>query len=247
MNQHLDTIVQLQRSLIELGAAEERLHGIPDWMRELHEEHSGRKSEIAALEETAEAAAHDRRAAEGALADVQEKLKKFQQQVARVSNQREYGALLQEIDTAKSTIGGYEEQAFSAMERLEQAQTELTEKRDAFKDLDDRYASEQKRWEGEKPGVQKQVDELRKHVAQLREGLPRPVIRQFERVLERNPGRALAPVRLQERIGKGQREWHCGQCNYRVRPQVVVEIRNSENLVQCDSCKRILYVETEGS
>jgi predicted nucleic acid-binding Zn-ribbon protein len=247
MNQHLDTIVQLQRSLIELGSAEERLHGIPDWMRDLHDEHSGRKAEIAVLEETAEAAAHDRRAAEGALSDEQEKLKKFQQQINRVSTQREYGALLAEIDTAKATINSFEEQACSAMERLEQAQRDLAEKREGFRELDGRYATELARWESEKPAVQQQVDALRQRVADLRERLPKPLIRQFERILERNPGRALAPVRLIDRAGRGQREWHCGLCNYRVRPQVVVEIRNSDSLVQCDSCKRILYLEADAS
>ncbi len=67
----------------------------------------------------------------------------------------------------------------------------------------------------------------------------------FDRILDRYPGGALAPVRSIERPGKGQREWHCGACNYRVRPQAVVEIRNGSNLVQCDSCKRILYLEAE--
>jgi predicted nucleic acid-binding Zn-ribbon protein len=243
MNPHLETIVQLQRSLIELGAAEERLHGIPDWMRELHEEHAARRAEIEALNETAEAAARERRAAEAAVADEQEKLKKFQQQINRVSTQREYGAVLQEIDTAKATITGFEEQAFSSLERLEQAQRELADKREEFRDLDERYTAELGRWEKEKPEVQRQVDGLRQQVADLRQRLPRQLISQFERILERNPGRALAPVRLIDRAGRGQREWHCGLCNYRVRPQVVVEIRNGDGLVQCDSCKRILYLE----
>jgi predicted nucleic acid-binding Zn-ribbon protein len=37
--------------------------------------------------------------------------------------------------------------------------------------------------------------------------------------------------------------WHCTACNYNVRPQIVVEIRNNGSLIQCDSCKRILYFE----
>jgi predicted nucleic acid-binding Zn-ribbon protein len=247
MNQNLETIVELQRSLIELGAAEQRLHGIPDWMRELHEEHAARKAEIDALEELAAAASHDRRAAESAVADAQEKLKKYQQQINRVSTQREYGALLHEIDTVKGEISGFEEQAFSSLERHEQAQRDLASKREGFKDLDARYAAELGRWEGEKPEVERQVEALRGQIATLRERLPRSVAAQFERILDRNPGRALAPVRLIEGPRKGPREWHCGLCNYRVRPQVVVEIRNGDGLVQCDSCKRILYLEAEPS
>jgi predicted nucleic acid-binding Zn-ribbon protein len=245
MNPSLETVVELQQAILRIKEAEQRLHGIPDWMRELHDEHAARQAEIDELEQTVEEAGRDRRTAEAAVADSQEKLKKFQQQINRVSTQREYGALLQEIDTVKSQIGGFEEQAYSSLERHDQKQQELEEKREAFRDLAARYAAELARWESEKPAIAQQVATLREQIEDLRRKLPRQVLAQFERILERNPAGALAPVRLIERPGRGPREWHCGVCNYRVRPQAVVEIRNGDSLVQCDSCKRVLYLEEE--
>ncbi len=241
--QHLDTIVELQGALDQLRDAERRLHGIPDWMKELHEEHGARQGEIEALEADAEAIAHDRRFAEAAIGDVQEKLKKYQQQINKVSTQREYGALLQEIDTAKAQIAASEEQALAMIERFDQTQKELAAKREAFREVEERYAVELARWEGEKPAVARQVDELNGRIAVLKDRLPKGLVSQYERIRERHPNGALAAIRLLERPGRGQREWHCGACSYRVRPQVVVEIKNNGSLVQCDSCKRILYVE----
>ena len=245
MNPYLDTIVELQSAITRLKEAEHRLSGVPDWMRELHEEHSARKREIDALQEASDEAAKERRTAEAATQDAQEKLKKYQQQINRVSTQREYGALLQEIDTVKQQITASEGQAFSALESSEKAQQELTEKRESFRELDERYATEQARWEAEKPEVARQIAELKKRIGELRGQLPRQTASIFERILERYPAGALAPIRLIERPGRTQREWHCGACNYRVRPQTVVEIRNGSGLVQCDSCKRILYLEPE--
>lgn len=245
MNQHLDTIVELQSALDQLKAAEQRLHGIPDWMRELHEEHAKNKAQIEQIEQTVEEAARERRAAEAATADAQEKLKKYQQQINKVSTQREYGALLQEIDTVKALISGSEEKGLASLESWENAQKELAAKRESFRELDERYATELARWESEKPGVASQVADLKARIAEMRSSLPRGVASQFERILERNPGGALAPVRLIQRPGKAQREWHCAACNYRVRPQSVVEIRNGTGLVQCDACKRILFLEPE--
>jgi len=63
MNPHLETIVELQSDISQLKEADARLHGIPDWMRELHEEHVKRKAEIDALEQAAEEAAKERRSA----------------------------------------------------------------------------------------------------------------------------------------------------------------------------------------
>lgn len=245
MNQNLQSILELQSALTRLHEAEQRLHGIPDWMRELHEEHTARKAEIQATEETADEAARQRRAAEGAVQDAQEKLKKYQQQINKVSTQREYGALLQEIDTVKGQISGNEEQALSALERHEKAEKDLEGLRASFRETEERYAAEMTRWEAEKPEIARQVETLKGQVAEIRSRLPRGTVAQFERILDRYPGGATAPVRPIERPGQKQREWHCLACNYRVRPQVVVEIRNGDSLVQCDSCKRILFIEEE--
>lgn len=245
MNQNLQNVLELQDALARLREAEGRLQGIPDWMRELHDEHEARKGEIQVLEETAEEASRQRRVAESAVQDAQEKLKKYQQQINRVSTQREYGALLQEIDTVKGQISGQEEQAFSSLERYEQAQKDLAALRESFRDVEERYKAEMVRWEGEKPEIARQAADLRGRIADLKQRLPRSLVSQFERILERYPAGAVAPVRIIERPGRGQREWHCAACNYRVRPQVVVEIRNGSTLVQCDSCKRILYLEEQ--
>jgi predicted nucleic acid-binding Zn-ribbon protein len=245
MNQNLQNILELQAALTRLQEAEQRLHGIPDWMRELHEEHTARKTEIAATEETAAEAARQRRTAEGVVQDAQEKLKKYQQQINKVSTQREYGALLQEIDTVKGQISGNEEAALSALDRHEKAEKELEGLRESFREIEERYATEMTRWEAEKPGVARQVESLKAQVAELKGRLPRGIVAQFERILDRYPGGATAPVRPIERPGQKQREWHCSACNYRVRPQVVVEIRNGDSLVQCDSCKRILFFQEE--
>jgi predicted nucleic acid-binding Zn-ribbon protein len=228
MNPHLESVVSLQQAILDLKEAERRLHGIPDWMRELHDEHALRRSEIDELEQAVEDASRERRTAEAAVADSHEKQKKYQQQINRVSTQREYGALLQEIDTVKSQITTFEEQALSSLERHDEKQQELTEKLEGFRDLAERYDAEMARWESEKPGIAQQAAQLREQIESLRSTLPRPLLAQFERILDRNPTGALAPVRLIEGPRKGPREWHCGICNYRVRPQVVVEIGNGE-------------------
>jgi predicted nucleic acid-binding Zn-ribbon protein len=233
----LETIVELQGALGELRQVETRLQGIPDWMRELHDEHGRRRAELDALAAEIDGAVRERRAAEAAIADAQERLKKYQQQIGLVSTQREYGALLKEIDTVKVQIGKLEEEALQALDRLEQARAGSETQRQEFAELDTRYGTELERWESEKPAVAQRASELRDRVATLRERLPRAVAAQFDRVLARHGGEAVAAVRRGERG-----VYSCSACNYRVRPQVVVEIRNTGNLVQCDACKRILMV-----
>lgn len=238
----VETIVELQQACSELAVAESQIAGVPDWMLELHEEHRSRAGEIAEIEAAVAEAGRRHREADAGATDAGEKVKHFQEQIGRVRNQREYSALLQEIDTAKGRVRELEEQARTAAASEHDHQQRLDEAREAFRDLDERYATELAKWEEQKPEVARRAEQLRGRVAVLRERLPRPILAQFDLLRGRYDGQALAEVREVERAGKSAQMWHCSACNYMVRPQAVVEIRNHGTVVQCDSCKRILHL-----
>jgi len=243
----IETVVDLQTAHNELKAAEALLEGIPDWMRELHDEYTTRRAEIEAIEKAMEDAVAVRRDAEAGVADSQEKLQHYQDQIGRVRNQREYSALLQEIDLVKQQVQRFEEQGIAALETQESEQAQLDEARTAFSDLETRYNQELEKWEAQKPEVQEKAEKLRGRIQTLEEQLADPILRQFQAIRARFNGAALAQVRQLQRVGKKSVPmWHCSGCNYRVLPQSVVEIRNSGSVVLCDSCTRILFwVEEE--
>ena len=246
MAEQLSTIVELQLALNELRAAEELLGGIPDWMQELHDEYSERKAVIDSLATEVEDAAVANRAAEAEISILREKVKHFQEQIGQVRNQREYGALLQEIDGAKQQVSTFEEQALAALETQEEASGRLEEEQESFKDLNTRYSTELEKWEKQKPGVAKKAAALRSSIEVLRERIPRRTLVHFEQVVSHRDGKGVAAVQEITR-GKGPKIWHCGECNYRVRPQVVVAIQTESKIEYCDSCKRILHIEEDAS
>ncbi len=245
----LDAIVALQGALNQLANAEGRLAGIPDWMQELHTEHGLQQTEIETARLASDQAAHERRQAEAALTDAQEKLKRYQEQLSRVSTQREYGALLKEIDGVKALIRTTEQQALEALERYEKAQQALVEHTSGFQELDLRYRTELAKWEAEKPAIAQLAAELKTQVDELRQRLPAGTRILFERIYERTGGDAIARVvRIEGAAGRGSSAntlWHCNACSYSVRPQIVVEIRDGSKLNQCESCKRILFWQAE--
>jgi predicted nucleic acid-binding Zn-ribbon protein len=240
----LETIIALQQALDELRSAESQLAGIPDWMEELHAEHSTAKAEIDELEAVVDEARRERQEAEAVVADSQGKLKHFQEQVSLVRNQREYGALLQEIDQVKEVIRRAEEDGLAAMERQEEAQQPLAEKREGFSGLDEKYREALAKWETEKPRVAEHAKVLESQIEELRDSLSRSELLRFDRIRERYDGQAMAAIRGLER-GRMPKIWHCSECNYRVRPQAVMQILNEGSIVLCDSCKRILYLPPE--
>jgi uncharacterized protein len=239
----LKTFHQLAR---ELAAATERLEGVPEEMRALHDEYTAAQGELDALAAGAEEAAHDRRVREADVADAQEKLKKFQQQVPLVRNQREYGALLTEIDGAKGALRALEESALEAIERADRLAREIEERKAGFSGLEERHAAALAEWEARKPEVAAEVARLSGEADKVRAALPRAIVSQYERIAERYDGDALSSLQGTERPG-GAIIWHCGFCNYKIRPQLAVEIRTRGAVVQCDGCKRFLVAEEESA
>ncbi len=243
---NLEAIVALQKSLSELNSAEETLSTIPDWMSELHDEHGQKREAIEVAQATSEAATLARRKAEVELNDNQEKLKRYQEQLSEVSTQREYGALLKEIDTAKEQIKTFEQQVLESIEGFDEAQRAVVEHSEGFRELDERYNHELAKWEAEKPAITKQVKRLKKEVAELRKRISRGALVLFERLYERAGGVALSQVnRIEGPPRSTNAIWHCEVCSFSVRPQVLVEIRTGGTLIQCESCKRILHMVAE--
>jgi len=243
MARQLDTVVALQKALNKLHQLDESLAGVPPEMRELHDEYTLRKAEIDELEATISEVTSERRSAEIGIQDCEEKLRHFQEQVNRVRTQKEYSAILHEIDMVREESRALEERTLDAMERLEEAEAALGEMRQAFEEIDAQYAVEDEKWKEAKPGVMQQAESTRALVAELRESLTHSSLLFFDRIYDRTKGQALAEVVPIERGVKGPNMWHCGACNYNVRPQAVVEILNYGSLISCDSCKRLLYIE----
>ncbi|MDX1383745.1 MAG: C4-type zinc ribbon domain-containing protein [Thermoanaerobaculia bacterium] len=245
MARDLDSLVQLQHALHEAETARRELGGVPDSMREIHEQHLEHSERIRALEAEIQEAELARRSSEAAVADAQQKLAHFQSQVNRVTTQREYGSLLKEIDAVKEEIDAHEEVALAMLETVEAARAEIETQKGEFADLDRQYQEMLAGWEEQKPAVAARLAEVEADIEKLQETLPRHLVGQFHRLYERHGGEAFASISRVEASPRAASVWHCSVCNYSVRPQVIVEIKNNGSLIPCESCQRFLYIEEE--
>ncbi len=241
MERVLDTIVELQEASVELARSLALLDGVPDSMQELHDEYESKRSEIEELEQERQQAELERRAAETDSAAGKESIGHYQEQISRVTTQREYGALLSEIDTVRAQMREADERALLAMERQDQASALLGELRGAFESLDLQYQEALAAWDEQKPALRKRVEVLKGRIEVLRERLPAATLNLYGRLFERHGGSPLAVIRVIESARAPIR--HCSFCNYRIRPQVVLQIQTRGALVPCDSCQRILYLD----
>lgn len=235
-------LIVFHRLARELALANARLEGVPEEMRSLHDEYTAARAELDELARGAEEAALDRRQREAAVADAQEKVKKFQGQVSLVRKQNEYVALLSEIDQSKNALRAAEEGALESIEKADRLARELAERRQGIGGLEERYQAALADWEAKKPAVAEEVRALSAQVAEKQAELPRQVVMQYDRIAVKYKGDVLSTVRRAERPN-GAVLWHCGTCNYQLRSQLALEVRTKGAVVQCDGCKRFLLAD----
>ncbi|MEM1244753.1 MAG: hypothetical protein AAGK22_00195 [Acidobacteriota bacterium] len=208
-------------------------------MQELHAEHQRIKARMGECEETASSALLEQKAAEGSAQEHLAKAAHYQEQIAQVTTQREYGALLNEIDAAKKLASDFEEKALEAIEIVDTANSEKESLETEFQEVDSKYQIELAEWEEEKPQVAEEMDRLEAEADVLRAKLPKPILLAYERLYERLGGNPLAKIQPLGASGSG---WRCSTCNYAIRPQVVVQLRAANELVPC-TCGRQLYID----
>lgn len=165
-----------------------------------------------------------------------EKLR-LQQQNAR--NNKEYQALLIEINTEKVDKGKVEDELIKLMEQVEKGQKELTELGAQLQAEKDRLTNMQQQIGDKLAALQAEVDALRAPRDQAHQAVPPKARDVFDRLSERFDGEALSAI---SKPDQRREEYVCSACNMDLVPDVYNKLHSRDELVFCPSCRRILYI-----
>jgi predicted nucleic acid-binding Zn-ribbon protein len=232
MNKDLERLIALQKLDSARLDAERRLAEAPERERALDGRLESARERAAKAKERLGENQNARRAIEKDVAVHQGRLSKFREQAMAVKTNQEYHAIQKEIGFAQNEIKGLEDKILERMLEADEftATTKLAEA-----DL----AVEQKAVEAERRALMGELAEIGASLARLateRADLVRlidpRVLAMFDLVSRKRNGIAVAEAR----------DFICTICHVRLRPQVFNTIRRNEDIVQCDSCQRILYI-----
>tara|TARA_Y100000994_G_scaffold234346_1_gene223108 strand:+ start:331 stop:1041 length:711 start_codon:yes stop_codon:yes gene_type:complete len=167
--------------------------------------------------------------------DSNEKLKKYKDQLYLVKSNKEYDALMLEIDHIKEFLDGVETNILE----LEEKKSSFEEKNKS-NELD--IESNQKRLDestlelsnamtstkSEEDGLNNERDGLVKNIADN-------LISSYEQLRNARDGKAMVS------INRGA----CGYCFNQLPPQFVIEVKQNNSIKNCDSCGVFLYYDLE--
>jgi len=228
------SLLKMQELALEIQAAHAVVDGAPAKIEEAEGRFRERNAEYVAIKERYDAIDADRRARSLELGALEETRKHYQDSLMQVKNQREYAAVLKEIDAAKASIGEHEEAILASMDEVETLKTDL-EARAAH------IEAERTIVENELAAIEAASAEARERIqraaderAQIESTLPAPLVANVKRVEEGRKGIFLV---------RAERE-SCSACHVRLRPQVYQEIRQAAKIHMCGSCRRYLFHES---
>lgn len=232
MNENIRRLVRLQEIVFEIRDLTTRRDAVPGQIAELEQAFQQKIEEIGADRLNHETLVQEVASLRTEDESNRLRLGRAQQKLMQVSNQREYSAVLNEIDATKAELSRIEAAIETRQARIE----ELAEPAAA---ADGRIAEERRKVEEEKARIAQDLEQVNGRLEELTgqreeivEQLPAPFVQRFDTIIKKRNGIVMA------RVEGGA----CSACHVRLRPHLINLVRRGTDLISCESCRRFLYV-----
>lgn len=226
-------IVALQKIDSEIYTLNTQLKEKPAVLEQLKSEFELHKEALTALEEKLKAIQVDRKAKELELKTQEDEAAKANAQLSQIKTNKEYSAKITEIEHIKADQSIFEEKILISFEESDVVTSEIEKEKVKVSEEEKNYLAKKKETEDDIGVIEDRVKVLQSQHEQATPGISNEYLSRYERILKHKDGLALVPV------DGGS----CGGCNMNVTPQQVNEIKMNDQLVICEMCSRILYLE----
>ncbi|MDD4051585.1 MAG: C4-type zinc ribbon domain-containing protein [candidate division Zixibacteria bacterium] len=235
MNGDLELLLKLQNIDYDLGELERSKEYIPDMMDNLRREIDDSRQRLELTREGLSKAQLEQKDAELQLTERQERLRKLQERMMAIKTNKEYDALVSEIDQVKREIGTLENRAMELMGFIENHEKEIrgyVEKAEAVAGANTEQLNSLQQ---QIDSVGNKVDEKTHERHSLVSQISKQTMLVYERIHRGKGGAVVVSVKKRA----------CGACYKALPPQRIQEIKIGDRIITCDSCGRMLVWTSE--
>ncbi len=232
MDDQLRTLIDLQALDTRIAALEAEAARLPKEIATVHAEVEETKTVVESSKARLDADKKEQRAKEKDLEVSQAKHAKTEARLYEVKTNKEYSAVLTEIEEIKQEKAKVEEEILVLMESQEQLTAEIKEAEARFKARESQGRAEEATFQEKLRGIEVDLGAVRAERKELAGRLPAAVLADYEKLLRARGGLALVPV---------AKPASCGGCRVTITPQRLQELRAQTAPIPCESCGRYLY------
>lgn len=236
MRKQLDLLWELQKIDLAIRTIQEDRERYPKEVKRLDEKCRIEKERVQKEREKIELLEKERRQKEQHLGSEQERVKRTETRMFDVKTNKEYQALLTEIEGVKEASSREEEEVLRILEEIDEAKKNLTKWEKEVSASLDKIEAERKVIEGkmahDDAGWKKQIERREALSKQIESRLSKL----YNTLQEKRRGVGVVGVKHET----------CQGCYLNIPPQMYIEVQKNKQLIQCPNCNRILYWEADG-
>ena len=170
---------------------------------------------------------------ENKIKKLNEGMVKTKARLLEVKNNKEYQAMLKEIEIAESSRGDIETEIISILETLDKLSMLVKKDEEILKQSKNKYEQEKKIIEDDLNTIDADVLDWEKKRIDLQKNVSDDLLARYEKIRNRNKGVGVISV------------WKavCNGCHMNIPPQLYNELQKSNELLSCPNCSRIIYFQ----
>jgi predicted nucleic acid-binding Zn-ribbon protein len=164
---------------------------------------------------------------------INDNITKAKERLLEVKNNKEYQAMLKEIEVAESSCGDIETEIISLLEELDKLTVLVKKDEETLNQQKKKYEEEKKKIETDIDAIDSGFVHWEQKRDELRKKVPGDLLAKYEKIKNRNNGVGVISV------------WKavCNGCHMNIPPQLYNELQKSVELISCPNCNRIIYFE----
>jgi len=235
LNDELETLCEVQKLDTRIIENERTRAFGPQKIEAMAKEISEAKERLAREKAVIEELEKERRKKEQELEAEKSQVKKSEAKLNEVKTNKEYQAMLKEIDAAKASNDKTEEEVLVLLERTEELKKDVQTSAREFAKREKEVLDETKTIEKEIKTVEEVVTALRKERERLLSGVSGDLRARYNILIEKRGGLAVVNVR----------NGTCMGCFMNIPPQMFIEVMKNNETITCPSCNRIFFYQEE--
>jgi len=232
-HQDLVLLVRLQDTYDGIAEAIRERQTPPPEVMELQQENLRRQEELESIEQQVTGFNEELEEVRKKEQECQLELEHFQRQKGMVTNEREFTAVISEIDYATKALGEAGERRKELEESIENLTKDIEERRNSRPEEEAAHSQVVDGWDQRKEELRKTVHSFVIQAKEIEADLNPKNRARFLRLLESKKGKAISAVV----------EGSCSVCHFAMRPHVQQRVRRCEEIITCEHCDRILFLE----
>ena len=226
-------LVQLQKIYDAIAEAIAERNAPPEEIRSLQDANRLRLEELEEMERQLESHEDEIKDVRKKEAEWELELEHFQKQKGMVTNEREFTAVISEIDYATKAIEETSARRTELEEAITQLHQEIAERREARPEEEGTHSDVIAGWEKRKEELLKRVHKLSEEAKKVEAEIQPKQRARFLRLLKSKQGTPVSEVV----------DGSCSLCHFALRPHLQQRVRRCEEIINCEHCHRILYIE----